>query len=223
MLVFLLIIFALFIFTIERKANRDFKPSLEKDGFVTLDTPTKKQVLQKLPPGYQFLDYVYIIEGCTLSTFHRDVTSSQYVFKTKYPVYTFISYEHDGSTLAVCPGSHATTPLLASRPIVLDAKAVLFNCDLVHSGALNPDMKPRRAIQYKIAHREDVEKLKHLRGIRKVKRGACEPRTFVDTFYRKMSLTFSYVINHHLTPYLQNRKNNIVCKILGEDRCFYNA
>lgn len=223
MLVILLIIFALFVFTIERKATRNFKPSLEEDGFVTFDTPTKKQVLQKLPPGYQFLDYVYTIEGCTLSTFHRDVTSSQYIFNTKYPVYTFILYEHDGSTLAVCPGSHATTPLLVTRPIVLDAKAVLFNCDVVHSGALNPEMKPRRAVQYKIAHHEDIEKLKHLRGIRKVKRGACEPQTFTDTFYRKMSLTFSYVINHHLTPYLQNRKSNIACKLFGEDRCFYNA
>ena len=223
MFVIILILVVLYLFTIERKPAHDFRPTLERDGFVILDKPTKKQVLQKLPPGYEFLDYKYTIEGCTLSTFHRDVTSSQTAFNTKYPVYTFITYDHDGATLSACPGSHATTPFLFSRPVVLDAKAVLFNCELVHSGALNPDMKPRHAVQYKIAHREDVEKLKHLRGIRTVKRGECKPSTVTDTLYRKLSLTFSYVINHHLTPYLQNRESNIVCKLLGEDRCFYNA
>lgn len=223
MFVIILILVVLYLFTIERRAPRDFRPTLEKDGFVLLDTPTKKQVLQKLPLGYVFLDYKYTIEGCTLSTFHRDVTSSQTIFHTKYPVYTFITYEHEGATLAACPGSHATTPFLFSRPVVLDAKSVLFNCDLVHSGALNPEMKPRRAVQYKVAHREDVETLKHLHGIRKVKRGACTPSTVADTLYRKLSLTFSYVINHHLTPYLQNRESNVLCKLLGEDRCFYNA
>ena len=220
-LLFLILVLVI-IFTIERDAPSNYTPNLHRDGFVMMEHPTKRHILKQLPRGYRFLDYTYTIDGCTLSTFHRDVTSSQYVFKTKHPVYTFITYEHDGPTLSVCPGSHTTTPFLLSRPVTVHANSVLFNCDLVHAGSLNPEKKPRKAVQYKIAHRDDIEKLKHLHGIHKIKYGACDKKT-LDVVYRKLSLTFSYIINHHLTPYLQNKESNILCKLIGEDRCFYNA
>ena len=226
-LVLLLIIVVLFliIYAMERKASSSFKPSLEKDGVVLMDRPSKDDILRKLPEGYEFLDYVYTIHGCTLSTFHRDVTSSQYVFKTKHPVYTFITYEYDGPALTVCPGSHATVPILYSGPVTVDANSVLFNCDVVHAGSLNLEKKPRKAVQYKLAHRDDLEKLKHLKGIRKEKHGDCTKRNSVtlDVLYRKLSLIFSYIVNHHLTPYLQDRKSNLLCKLIGEERCFYNV
>jgi len=218
MYLLLLILVVLFMLTIERKAPSDYNPNLHDDGFMFVNT---RDVLKVLPKGYEFLDYRYSIHGCTLSTFHRDVTSSQYVFKTKYPVYTFITYEHDGSTLSVCPGSHLTTPFLFSNPVTVNAKSILFNCDLVHAGSLNPEMKPRKAVQYKIAHRDDIETLKHLQGVNKVKSGDCSKRN--DIVYRKLSHIFSYVLNHHMTPYLQNRKSNTLCKLIGEERCFYNA
>lgn len=215
---------ALVVFTFERLAPTNYNPSIENDGFVLLDRPTKREILSHLPDGYQFLDYKYTIEGCTLSTFHRDVTSSQYVFKTKHPVYTFITYEYDGPALSVCPGSHRTAPLLMSRPVTVNANSVLFNCDVVHAGSLNLEKKSRKAVQYKIAHKDDIEKLKHLSGIDKFKHGDCNKRNnqVLDTLYRKLSLTFSYIINHHMTPYLQNRENNLLCKLIGEERCFYN-
>ena len=227
MLLLLLIVFLvtlLIVSTRERTTPSNYKPTLEKDGFVLMDNPSEKEVLDRLPQGYEFLDYKYSIDGCTLSTFHRDVTSSQYVFKTKYPVYTFITYQYDGSALSVCPGSHKTTPFLLSRPITVNANSVLFNCDLVHAGSLNLEKKPRKAVQYKIAHRDDVEKLKHLEGIDKLKHGDCNKmNSGIDTVYRKLSLIFCYIINHHMTPYLQNRESNLLCKLIGEERCFYNA
>ena len=224
LLLLLIVCLMLIIFTVEIKAGSDYKPNLETAGFILMDRPTADKVLEKLPEGYTFLDYRYTIEGCTLSTFHRDVTSSQYIFKTKHPVYTFITYDYDGPALSVCPGSHQTAPFLMNRPVIINSNSVLFNCDVVHAGSLNLDKKPRRAIQYKIAHRDDLEKLKHLDGIDKVKKGDCDKRNnpVLDTLYRKLSLTFSYIINHHLTPYLQNRENNFLCKLLGEERCFYN-
>src|SRR6056300_1319580 len=221
--IILLIIVLMLLYAMERKASSSYKPKLKKDGFLLMNHPDKDEILNKLPDGYEFLDYKYTINGCTLSTFHRDVTSSQYIFKTKHPVYTFITYEYDGPALSVCPGSHKTAPLLFSRPVIVNAKSVLFNCDLVHAGSLNLDRKPRRAVQYKIAHRDDHEKLKHLGGINKLKRGNCDKMNpTLDTFYRKLSLTFSYIINHHMTPSLQNRESNILCKLVGEERCFYN-
>lgn len=224
-LLLVIVIAFLIIYAMERKASPSFDPSLEKDGLMLMDHPSKDDILRKLPEGYEFLDYIYTIHGCTLSTFHRDVTSSQYVFKTDYPVYTFITYEYDGPALSVCPGSHATVPILYSRPVTVNANSVLFNCDVVHAGSLNLEKKPRKAVQYKIAHRDDLEKLKHLKGIRKEKHGDCTKRNSVtlDVLYRKLSLIFSYIVNHHLTPYLQDRKSNLLCKLIGEERCFYNV
>ena len=224
-LILIVVLIFLILYAMEQNASTSFTPSLKKDGLVTMDRPSKHEILAKLPDGYEFLDYIYTIHGCTLSTFHRDVTSSQYVFKTKHPVYTFITYEYDGPALTVCPGSHSTTPMLYSRPVTINANSVLFNCDVVHAGSLNLEKKPRTAVQYKIAHRDDLEKLKHLDGIRKEKRGDCNKRNSVtlDILYRKLSLIFSYIVNHHLTPYLQDRKSNLLCKLIGEERCFYNV
>ena len=220
-----LIIVLMLIYAMERKAPTSYKPKLKKDGFLLMNHPDKDEILNKLPDGYVFLDYKYTINGCTLSTFHRDVTSSQYIFKTKHPVYTFITYEYDGPALSVCPGSHLSTPILYSRPLTVNANSVLFNCDVVHAGSMNIEKKSRKAVQYKIAHKDDIEKLKHLNGIRKEKSGDCNKRNSValDILYRKLSLIFSYIVNHHMTPYLQDRKSNILCKLIGEERCFYNV
>ena len=220
-----LIIVLMLIYAMERKAPTSYKPKLKKDGFLLMNHPDKDEILNKLPDGYVFLDYKYTINGCTLSTFHRDVTSSQYIFKTKHPVYTFITYEYDGPALSVCPGSHLSTPMLYSRPLTVNANSVLFNCDVVHAGSMNIEKKPRKAVQYKIAHKDDIEKLKHLNGIRKEKSGDCNKRNSValDILYRKLSLIFSYIVNHHMTPYLQDSKSNILCKLIGEERCFYNV
>ena len=223
-LILIFILILILYFTYEGKYNTKYKPSLKDDGFIFLNSQNKDNVLRHLPKGYQFINYKYTIHGCTLSTFHRDVTSSQYIYKTKYPTYTFITYKHKGSGLSVCPGSHKTTPLLFTHPINVNSKNILFNCDLVHAGSLNLNNLPRTAIQYKIVHKEDLKIMKHLNGINKEKKGDCNKRNniLIDIFYRKCSLLFCYFINHQLTPYLQSRKGNILCKLIGEERCFYN-
>jgi len=222
LLIFLFVI--ILYFTYERQYDETYNPTLEYDGFVFLNSADKSHVLKHLPSGYQFMDYKYTIEGCTLSTFHRDVTSSQYEFKTEYPTYTFITYDHEGPALSVCPGSHKTAPLLISQPVTINSKYVLFNCDIVHAGSLNFKKLPRKAIQYKIVHKNDLIRLKHLNGIDKVKKGDCTKRNnpVLDVMYRKLSILFSYIVNHQLTPYLQSRESNVICKIFGEERCFYN-
>lgn len=223
-IVLILTFFVILYSTYEKNCDETYNPNLERDGFIFLNSADKKDVLKHLPAGYQFMDYKYTIEGCTLSTFHRDVTSSQYVFKTKHPTYTFITYDHGRPALSVCPGSHMTTPLLLSQPITVNSKYVLFNCDVVHAGSLNLHKLPRKAVQYKIVHNEDLSRLEHLNGIDKVKKGDCNKRNniAVDILYRKLSILFSYIVNHQLTPYLQSRESNLICKLFGEERCFYN-
>jgi hypothetical protein len=179
------------------------------DGFKIFKHDNKHEIIKELSNNYIYIDYKYEIKGCTLSTFHRDVTSSQYIYKTKYPVYTHIIYYNAGPLLSICPSSHITAPLLLTSPVIIygtPGTSILFNCDLVHAGALNNLGSIRHAIQYKLCHKEDLPKLKHLIGINKSTYGICN--TSHDNYVyllRKVSLFFSYVFNHLFTSLLQDK------------------
>ena len=110
-LYFIISIFLLFEYKYTKKTA-----SLDEDGFAILGKVKNEHCLNILPKGYKFINYKYSIKGCSLSTFHRDVTSSQYIFKTKYPIYTFARYLNTGPHISVCPGSHKTAPFLFSNP-----------------------------------------------------------------------------------------------------------
>ena len=202
--------------------------NLDKNGFAILEN--RDEIYNYLSNNYKFLNYKYTIKGCTLQTFHRDVTSSQYIFKTKYPIFTYIEYFNRGPVLSVCPGSHKTVPFLFQRAKTIynnsnNSIGILFNCDLIHAGALNDLGNKRYAIQYKIAHKDDFENLKHLSDINKITDYDCKNNNVVKNYIlRKFSLIFSYPINHIFTRYLQDNQNNILnnilIKILGKK--FYN-
>ena len=219
------------------------KSSLEKDGYIVLPNADITHVLSHLPKGYVFLQYKYTIRGCSLSTFHRDVTSSPYLYNTSHPVYTFILYRNSGALLSVCPGSHRTTPFLYSSPITIHGKekdmpvGVLFHCDLVHAGSVYAGSVYARSIvntnnentryveQYKIAHIDDVSKLQHLQHINTQRTENCNVSYWYEIVTRKCSWIFSHIFNHHFTPYLQNRPDNHMGKMLLSlyGREFYNA
>lgn len=183
--------------------------TLKKDGFIVFQENNINNVFNQLPKDYILLDYIYQIKGCSISTFHRDVTSSQYIFKTKYPVYTYITYENSGALLSLCPCSHKTTPFLFERPVIImghKGTSVLFNCDIIHAGAINKFGDRRHATQYKLCHIDDVEKLKHLNGINIINLGKCEKNSEnYEYFLRKISLFFPFILNHILTKLLQNK------------------
>jgi len=186
---------------------------LQNDNYLdTMDMPCpelKKDVLDKLPEGYQFLDYVYKIKNVALSTFHRDVTSSKNVYKTNHPVYTLILYKSEGELLSVCPGSAKTFPFVWSRIVNVSGKpgtAFLFDCDLLHAGCIN-NCRERDVIQYKICHQDDVEKLKHLQGVRMTKTDKCKITT-PGKVMRKLSYVFEFPINYMFYPLMIKRENS---------------
>ena len=223
LLVIVLIIYIIY-FLHETNYVRDTN-NLDKNGFVILEK--KNDIYNYIPSKYEFLNYKYTIKGCTLQTFHRDVTSSQYIFKTKHPVYTYIEYYNKGPVLSVCPGSHKTVPFLFQKAKTIYNKnkkiGILFNCDLIHAGALNNLGNKRYAIQYKLVHIDDYDKLKHLNNINKITE--YENNNFIKNYIlRKISLLFSYPINHIFTKYLQNNQNNIINNISNKilDIKFYN-
>jgi hypothetical protein len=183
--------------------------TLKKDGYVVFNENDFNNVLNTLPKNYVFLDYVYQIKGCSLSTFHRDITSSQYIFNTKYPVYTYITYENSGALLSLCPSSHMTTPFLFERPVIIKGHkgtSILFNCDIIHAGAINKFGESRHATQYKICHIDDIDKLKHLNGINIIKSGKCGKNSEeYEYLLRKISLFLPFIFNHIFTKLLQDK------------------
>lgn len=207
-LYFILILAIILIYLYETNDYYKFRRTLENDGYKVFNEFNKKNILNELPNGYEFIDYKYNIYGCSLSTFHRDVTSSQTYYKTKYPVFTCITYKNNGNLLTICPSSHKTIPYLLERPLIIKGKegtTILFNCDIIHSGAINEFGENREAIQYKICHIEDKNKLKHLIGINKTTKGNCKNNWIYEYILRKISLFFPYFINHIFIKLLQEK------------------
>lgn len=246
---FLLVFILMFIlfWWISGESN-DLSPSLrslKEDGFIVFrdftssspkqDDIDKPRILEHLPDGYTFLDYKYVIRGCSLSTFHRDVTSSPYIYETRHPIYTYIEYvvpptiDRDIPLLTVCPTSHKTTPFVYSAPVVIRGEkgktGILFHCDLLHAGAINELGQFRYAEQYKVAHIEDLDKLSHLQKIRMEKNGKCDISPIYEHISRRISWIFSHIFNHHFTSYLQTRPDTHVGKMLLSlyGREFYNG
>ena len=210
LIIYIIIVIAVIIYQLyETNDYYSHSRTLKKDGFKVFLNDDKEMVLQSLPTGYEFMNYRYIIKGCTIATFHRDITSSQFIFKTRYPVYTHITYNNDGDLLALCPGSHLTTPFLFESPVIIKGKpktSILFNCDIIHAGAINNFGKDRYAIQSKICHKDDKELLKHLEGIDKITEGICNnSRDNYVYILRKISLFFPFVFNHIFTKLLQEK------------------
>ena len=205
-------------------------PSLFNDGFIIINSHSKKKCLSYLPKDYVFLDYIYKIQGCTLSTFHRDVTSSSYIYKSKHPTYTFICYYNKGPLLSICPGSHKQTPFLFSKPKIINSKTnrmgILFNCDLVHAGVIDKHTTDSRyAEQYKIVHKDDLPIFLHLHKINKKKNHKCKIRSlYYESALRKLSLYNSYLTNHVFTKYLQENQHNFFNKVMLfiTNKDFYN-
>lgn len=184
--------------------------NLETDGFAVFRSTSRQQersiALQKLPSDYTFLDYEYTIRSTALSTFHRDVTSSQHLYNCANPVYTLIVYEYGGDLVSICPASDKSWPFVWSRIVNISGPpgtCILFNSEILHAGQTN-HCRPRLARQYKLCHREDIKKLRHLQGTRAKKDTKCIDN-FLSKMKRKLSYYFAFPINHLLYPFLMQK------------------
>ena len=111
--------------------NTDYSKLTQNEPCIKL----VNDVLKNLPNNYVFIDYIYKIQNGSLSTFHRDVTSSKHIYNTQYPIYTLILYKYDGDLLSLCPGSYKTYPCTWSSIVNINGKSgtcFLFDSDLLH-------------------------------------------------------------------------------------------
>lgn len=212
--------------------------NLKQHGICILNNPKyiedqeqlKQDVLKQLPEGYCFIDYKYTIENSALSTFHRDVTSSQYIYKTKNPVYTAIVYNYSGELLSFCLGSNYTYPFVWSRITNISGNkgtVFLFDCDLLHAGCDNHCLIKREVLQYKICHKDDIDKLHSLQGVNKIKIEKECVVSIYSSIIRKASYYFEMPINICMYPLMIKRenKNSFIGKIqewLPNSFSFYN-
>jgi len=204
--------------------------NLKTDGFLVFSEHpenNRTETLKKLPGGYKFLDYSYVIKNSTISTFHRDVTSSQTMYNTNYPVYTLIIYKNEGRLLSICPGSHETNPFVHSQIINITGPkntCILFDCDILHAGCFN-ECKEREIVQYKIAHHDDDLLLKHLNNVHIVKEeNDCDDSVY-NHFLRKCSFFFEMPINTVFYPLFQKKHEDGVLSKLqqyGGTQFYYN-
>jgi hypothetical protein len=178
-----------------------YATNLSNDGYVVFNTDAatfRNSVLDRLPAGYEFLDYEYTLKGAALSTWHRDVTSGQVYHGTAHPTYTVIRYEYDGDFLTVIPKSHASFPFALARTQAINGTTgttILFDADLLHAGAPNRVGAARLARQYKVAHRDDRPRLAHLEGVNLCKEGGGGEMTPADWLKRLLSWQLAWLLN----------------------------
>ena len=199
-------------------ADHYFRPcgNLERDGYCILSSRNTRHslessILSQLPAGYHFLNYKYTINGQPLITYHRDVTSSQTSFKTKYPTYTAIHYNYAGDHLSVAPGSHVSWTM--GLPMTLGGKAntvILFNADLVHGGVDAPEGVARVATQYKIAHLDDFEALDHLQEVNMTVERTETLDEPLNTLLRTGSYLFTVPVEMFARSLLQERQPGLL-------------
>jgi hypothetical protein len=204
------------------------KYSIKNEGFTIFNVNIKElykdkkklfnSILKKLPDGYQFLDYEYKIVNSTVYTFHRDVTSSQKYHNLLYPSYTLIIYLSDNKLLSICPNSHEQK-LFISNPITIYGRklgrAILFNADIVHAGAIN-ETSERIAFQYKICHRDDIYKLKHLNGQYIEKIDKIRHFTLLDEIIAFLSHKTIPIFDTDLGTIIEKKQDNIIINTISK-------
>ena len=172
----------------------------------------KELSLKELGKDYVFLDYKYHLKGCSVSTFHRDITSNKTTLKTKYPTYTALIYNYNGTYFSICPKSHKTYPFTFKRPLSISGKnvgLVLFDGDLLHAGMINNIGNKRDFMQFKIVHKSDFKKLKHLNKINLYKQNDCNNSFFFDLLLRKLSYFFACFINLFNSFFIKKEKSGL--------------
>ena len=142
--------------------NRSVKERLQSH-------PRLVSILERLGPGYEFQDYVFILKKSSIHTCHRDANGDFFNKGQKHPSYTMIVFlEGSDNCLEYVPGSEdgRAVNLAGTKPVPCQAgDAFLFDANVVHAGAIGPD---RLRVQLKVTHRDDRELISYYEEYNKV-------------------------------------------------------
>lgn len=147
--------------------------------------------------NYILVDYSYIINNSSISTYHRDYTSSKQYNNLNFTSYTMILYL-DNTNLNIIPDSHLEKfPIYLidnSRQIKFNpGEAIIFDADLLHSGEISKTNEQRRCIQFKIVHKDDIENVKHLINYHNVNENKNNNNYYLKLLYNNISRMIPFV------------------------------
>ena len=139
------------------------------------------------------------------------------IIKIILPKEAYVEYditETNNKLIEICPNSNKQT-FIISDPITIygrkhgGGRAVLFNADIVHAGAIN-ETSERLAFQYKICHKDDINKLKHLSGQYIEKENKIRHFTLSDKIISFLSHKTILLFDTDLGKILEFKTNNFM-------------
>ena len=144
--------------------------------------------------GYQFQDYIWVIEKSSVHTCHRDNNGDFFNPGQKYPSYTMLVYLEDmDKCLGVIPTSHRDAHSYGvnfTDPVVHllcnKGDIILFNANLIHVGTILPKDDHLR-IQMKITHKDDIPVLSYYENYNKVLKESNPLPTFLKKGQKNIS------------------------------------
>ena len=163
----------------------------------------KKYIIKKfskLPEGYVFQDYIWVIKKSSVHTCHRDNNGDFFNLGQKHPSYTILFYLEDiDKCLGVIPKSHLSPTNYAInlgdslRNIQCNkGDAIIFNANLIHVGTINHD---NTRIQMKISHKDDLEILNYYQNFNKVLNKENNIPRPILKMQRNLTCMFPYMSN----------------------------
>lgn len=203
-----------------------------KQFFLNNQNITSK-IHEILPEEYVLIDYTYVIENSSIHTFHRDYTSSKNYNNLKYSSYTMILYLDDSDTgLNIIPGSHKDNSCIyfynrAKKLHFIPGTAVIFDADILHAGSIVDSEVKRRCIQFKIIHKDDMDKLLSLQNyhvlINRPNNKFILLKEIESILTRHFPIFMDIFQGHIKTSFSEDKTmiQNIVSKIIFSDTDFY--
>ena len=167
--------------------------------------------------NYVILDYFYILDGSSINSWHRDYTSSKIFNNLKYPSYSMIIYLSP-SNLEVVSSSHEN-----DKNIYLCYKSfknidfnigdsIIFDSNLLHKGGDNQ----KKAIQLKIIHKKDIEKLPNLNNYFVINNENYKSSLF-NYYFNKFIIHIPFLIDFNykiISDCFNKEKNSFLQKIV---------
>ena len=166
---------------------------------------------------YEVVDYIYILNGSSVNSYHRDYTSSKMFNNLKYPAYSAIIYITD-SSLDVIPSSNENDKSIyfcykSFKTLDFDrGDCIIFDSDVFHKG----NDEGKIAIQMKLIHRKDIDRLPNLQNFLKVNNNDCKPSLFSRYFNECVKyVPFLIDLNYKIINDCFNHRQNILHKIVS--------
>ena len=169
---------------------------------------------------YEICDYIYLLNGSSVNSLHRDYTSSKMFNNLKHPAFSVIIYITE-SSLDVIPSSHENDKSIyfcykSFKTLEFErGDVIIFDSDVFHKGSNDGKI----AIQMKMIHRKDIDRLPNLQNFVKVNNNECNPSLFSSYFnetikYVPFLIDLNYKIINDCFIHRQNILHKIVTFIL---------